>query len=158
MVLADHTSKPGEQVAIKILKKKAKKTVRALDREVRFLEKIAESKLEIFVNLLGQTEYAGRSCLIFEKLDLSLRNYIKGQNYKPMHTQNVRIIAQQLLQGLEQLREWNITHCDIKTDNIMFVDSTSETNPLRVKIIDLGIATNCNDQVASRTWQTIRIR
>ncbi|XP_019129078.2 homeodomain-interacting protein kinase 3-like [Larimichthys crocea] len=80
-----------------------------------------------------------RPALVFEMLDVTLKDYFYDQrNFKPLHLHEIRSIMQQLGTALHALKSIGVIHSDIKMDNIMLVNC--EEQPLRVKLIDFGLA------------------
>ena len=83
-----------------------------------------------------------RLYLVFEKMDMSLTQYIKKIGRKGMNKldeqSQIKTIMKQILKGLEYLHEeLGIMHRDLKPDNIMINEK-----PLIAKIIDFG---TCKD-------------
>uniref|UniRef100_A0A3B3HJA3 Protein kinase domain-containing protein n=1 Tax=Oryzias latipes TaxID=8090 RepID=A0A3B3HJA3_ORYLA len=85
-------------------------------------------------------QYKDYMCLVYEMLDESLEDFIGKRSFHPAHLCQIRAIAQQMLVALSGLESINVLHGDIKPDNIMFVDQI--TNPLKLKLIDFGLAVN----------------
>ncbi|XP_070710410.1 uncharacterized protein [Pempheris klunzingeri] len=80
-----------------------------------------------------------RTCLVFEMLDVSLRDCVLHQGkYNPLDLHDVRSVIQQMATALNALKTNEVIHSDIKLDNIMLVDHQSQ--PLGVKLIDFGMA------------------
>ncbi|XP_057699383.1 homeodomain-interacting protein kinase 2-like isoform X2 [Corythoichthys intestinalis] len=65
-------------------------------------------------------------------------NSSKGRDWEPMSLSEIRSIAMQLLVALDALKPLGILHTDIKPDNVMCVNK--QVRPLRVKLIDFGLA------------------
>ncbi len=63
-----------------------------------------------------------------------LGKYISAQG--PLSQANVKVMATQLLDAFEYLHEENITHRDVKPDNILI----SSLEPLEVKLTDFGLS------------------
>lgn len=83
-----------------------------------------------------------RLYIVFEKMDLSLTQWIKKKgrkgNVKLSEDSEIRVIMQQILTGLQYLHDdLGIMHRDLKPDNIMINE-----RPLCAKIIDFG---TCKD-------------
>ncbi len=76
-------------------------------------------------------------CLNFELLDRSLYDYMEDRN-KGLPMSELRSILFQLATALCRLRSMEIVHADLKPDNVMVVDSQQQ--PLKVKLIDFGLA------------------
>uniref|UniRef100_A0A3P9I8U9 Protein kinase domain-containing protein n=1 Tax=Oryzias latipes TaxID=8090 RepID=A0A3P9I8U9_ORYLA len=85
-------------------------------------------------------QYKDYMCLVYEMLDESLEDFMGKRSFHPAHLCQIRAIAQQMLVALSGLESINVLHGDIKPDNIMFVDQI--TNPLKLKLIDFGLAVN----------------
>uniref|UniRef100_A0A8C7YJX2 Protein kinase domain-containing protein n=1 Tax=Oryzias sinensis TaxID=183150 RepID=A0A8C7YJX2_9TELE len=85
-------------------------------------------------------QYKDYMCLVYEMLDESLEDFIGKRSFHPAHLCQIRAIAQQMLVALSGLESINVLHGDIKPDNIMFVDQITE--PLKLKLIDFGLAVN----------------
>uniref|UniRef100_A0A3B3IQ12 Protein kinase domain-containing protein n=1 Tax=Oryzias latipes TaxID=8090 RepID=A0A3B3IQ12_ORYLA len=129
---------PGnETFAIKIVddlragseEMEAMKIIRSLNPDQNNLIKIHEC-----------FQYKDYMCLVYEMLDESLEDFIGKRSFHPAHLCQIRAIAQQMLVALSGLESINVLHGDIKPDNIMFVDQI--TNPLKLKLIDFGLAVN----------------
>ncbi|XP_075906593.1 homeodomain-interacting protein kinase 3-like isoform X2 [Nelusetta ayraudi] len=126
-----------EEVAVKILKPDSAEDIK---EEVAMLELIsklnpAENNL---VKFFEQFEYMGQTCLVFEMLDNDLYDLLEERQCNPVHLKEIRPIAQQLLVALHALSNIGVLHTDIKPDNVMFVNSQEQ--PLRIKLIDFGLA------------------
>ncbi|XP_044215442.1 homeodomain-interacting protein kinase 3-like isoform X3 [Thunnus albacares] len=87
-------------------------------------------------------------CLEFEMLDISLLDFVERRPSCSLLVQEIRPILQQVATALQLLRSLGVAHTDIKPDNIMMVDHINQ--PLRVKIIDFGLAR----RVSQSDWAT----
>ncbi|XP_075906471.1 homeodomain-interacting protein kinase 1-like [Nelusetta ayraudi] len=96
-----------------------------------------------FVKFFDQFEYGGFTCLVFEMLDCDLYDLMRERHGIPLSPAEIRPIAQQMFVALGMLGNLGILHTDIKPNNIMLVNRWDQ--PLRVKLIDFGLAipTNC---------------
>lgn len=83
-------------------------------------------------------------CLVFERLDVSIRDFLKENGDRGMLVDNVRSIARQLLQCLSFLHAINLAHTDLKCRNVMFRDSRYDVVPLpRCKGMETRKPRNC---------------
>jgi serine/threonine-protein kinase PRP4 len=130
----------------KTIREYAVKVVRANDvmhkaaqQEVNILEKLAAADPEgkrHCIRLLDTFEYRNHVCMVFEAMDMNLREVVKkfgrgvGINLKAVQTYSF-----QLLQALKLMRKCGVLHADIKPDNILCNASHSS-----VKLCDLGSA------------------
>ncbi len=71
--------------------------------------------------------------IVFEKLHKSVYDVL---SLKAMLETDVVSISRQMLEALRFLKSKHIIHCDIKPENIMFVNENDNT----VKLIDFGLA------------------
>jgi serine/threonine-protein kinase PRP4 len=92
-------------------------------------------------------EHRGHLCIVFESLDLNLREILKkfgknvGISLKVLSlNQAVQIYARQLFMALSLLKRAEVMHADIKPDNIL-VSADKNT----VKLADLGSASDISD-------------
>ncbi|XP_075906414.1 homeodomain-interacting protein kinase 3-like isoform X2 [Nelusetta ayraudi] len=91
-----------------------------------------------FVRFFEEFQYMGRTCLVFEILEKNLNDLIKERNNQPLSLREIRPVAKQLLVALKTLWNVGVLHTDIKPDNVMLVNSKEQ--PLRIKLIDFGLA------------------
>ncbi|XP_068188124.1 homeodomain-interacting protein kinase 2-like [Antennarius striatus] len=107
------------------------------------------------IKMLDQFEYMEMHCLVFEMLDKSLKHWIRNEK-KSLPLKSIRVIAQQLVGALDGLISLGIIHCDLKPDNVMFVNT--EEKPLRVKIIDFGSARHTTNTIIGMECQALIYR
>ena len=113
-------------------------------KEVRILQKLAaidpEDKRHI-VRLISHFEYKEHLCMVFESLDMNLREVIQrfGRNVG-LNLRAVRAYTHQIFLALALLRKAEIIHADLKPDNIL----VNETKTV-LKICDLGSASELKD-------------
>lgn len=86
---------------------------------------------EHVVNLLDFFEHVGPNglhfCLTFEVLSKSILSLMKKFNYKGVPIPMIRIIARQILEGLDFIHErCDIIHTDLKPENVLFAHCDSE--------------------------------
>ncbi|CAB1430207.1 unnamed protein product [Pleuronectes platessa] len=83
-------------------------------------------------------QHLGQTCLVFERLDISLYDLLKQREWEHHPLHEIRPVAKQLFVALDALKGLWVLHTDIKPDNVMFVNMKDQ--PLRVKLIDFGLA------------------
>ncbi|XP_029916999.1 homeodomain-interacting protein kinase 2-like [Myripristis murdjan] len=124
-------------VAVKRLKDEscfdAKKEISILER----LRSFGAHKCHI-VQFHEHFQKDGHTCLVFEALDISLYDYMRQRDFVPLSLYDIRWIIKQLAVAFDTLKTMGLIHTDVKPDNIMLVDH--EKKPLRVKLIDFGLA------------------
>ncbi|XP_068616130.1 homeodomain-interacting protein kinase 2-like [Brachionichthys hirsutus] len=123
----------GELVAVK-----RQVTQVSHDMEIQILQELMDVKADQhnIIKCHGWLNFKIRRAPVFELLDKTLFDIILEMN-KPMALGDVRAIIQQMADALEFLKKYGLIHTDIKLDNIMTVD---QQRPLRVKLIDFGLA------------------
>ena len=126
------------QVAVKI--------IRANDTMYKAgqLEKVILSKLSHadpdgtmhVVKMLDSFEYRNHMCLVFEGMDMNLRDLTKkyGRGIG-LHISAVRAYATQMFVALHHLKTCGVLHADIKPDDILVDESRT-----MIKLCDLGSA------------------
>ncbi|KAK5930459.1 hypothetical protein CgunFtcFv8_026690 [Champsocephalus gunnari] len=101
-------------------------------------------------------QYKKRYCLEFEKLDISLYEFLRKRRSMSLKLKEIRPIVKQLAIALDFLDLVDIVHCDLKPANIMMVDHVRQ--PLKIKVIDFGLAVNNSAQHTGETLQTLYYR
>lgn len=88
------------------------------------------------IRLLNTFEERGHVCLVFESMDMNLRQLLKkfGRDVG-VHVDAVRIMGYKILKALTLMRRAELIHADLKPDNIL-VDAELK----HVKVADLGSA------------------
>uniref|UniRef100_A0A3P9HUZ1 Protein kinase domain-containing protein n=1 Tax=Oryzias latipes TaxID=8090 RepID=A0A3P9HUZ1_ORYLA len=124
----------SEDVAVKFIKRKEGL------KELKMLKKINafDPDKNCFLKMLDHFEYKSLICVVSEKLDQTLSDIILKRNQRPFDVCELRPVAQQLLVALRALKTIGLVHCDIKLNNVMFVNHQSY--PYKVKLIDFGLA------------------
>ncbi|XP_027146299.1 homeodomain-interacting protein kinase 2 isoform X3 [Larimichthys crocea] len=145
----------NEMVAVKILK--SKRYINEAKKEEMILKKMKEFDSHKFniVRWNDSFAYMGHFCLEFEKLDISLDEFMQTCS-NPLKLVEIRPIVQQLATALEFLMNIGIVHADLKLANIMLVEQFNQ--PLRVKIIDFGLASDNPRACTGLTLQTLWYR
>ncbi|XP_042362988.1 dual specificity tyrosine-phosphorylation-regulated kinase 1A-like [Plectropomus leopardus] len=146
----------NEKVAIKILKKQ--RHTEQAKKEAKILRTMKHSNSEKFniVGIRDSFSFLGRYCLEFEKLDISLYEFLRRNPLKSLELENIRPIVQQLATALNFLRSVGVVHADLKPANIMMVDHLRQ--PLKIKVIDFGLACFKDEARTGAILQTLYYR
>ena len=127
----------GEVLALKCVEKKKLKAhgsylVKALQREIKTQRIATESGIPFFVGLYDDFEDKKTIYLVMEFCGKSLNDFLASRRLNEM--QCLELVFQVAL-GLNYLHSIQITHRDIKPDNILIKDGI-------LKIADFGFASN----------------
>lgn len=143
----DTKSKDGRMVAIKIIRNNESMR-KAGVKEVDILKDLAANDPDDrkhVVRLLRSFDHKGHLCMVFENMDMNLREVLKkfgrdvGLNLKA-----IRAYAQQLFLGLSLLKKCQYLHADLKPDNIL-----ADESRMKIKIADLGSASPITDNATA---------
>ena len=136
-------TKTDKLVAIKIIRKNDA-MLKAGRKEIEVLNKLAEEDPDDkkhMVRLLGSFSHRGHLCLVFENLDMNIRELVKkfgrttGINIQP-----IRNYARQIFLALSLLKKSEMLHADLKPDNLLVDESKT-----MIKMGDLGSAIEMAD-------------
>eukprot|EP00899_Mesostigma_viride_P008915 jgi/Mesvir1/18024/Mv09349-RA.1 len=99
-------------------------------------------------------DFRGHICLAFERLGLSLFDFMRKNHYCPFSLNIVRDFAAQILKSVAYMHGLKLVHTDLKPENVLLVSSEYVKVPLpgskklvrepkhtRIKLIDFGSAT-----------------
>jgi serine/threonine-protein kinase PRP4 len=148
--------KTNELVAIKITRRNDMMK-RAGQREIRSLQKLNEEESDSsshVVRMLGSFIHKHHLCIVFENMDVSMRENLKKFGYKKgLPLFNVRNYCGQMFRGLALLKKCNLLHADLKPDNIL-----AGPGGRQIKIADLGSAmdvaeSEITEEIASRFYR-----
>ena len=126
------------QVAVKVIR--ANDTMyKAGKMERVILKKLSQADPEgkkHCIKMLDSFEYRNHLCLVFEPMDMNLRDLTKkyGRGIG-LHINAVKVYAAQMFIALLHLQQCGVLHADIKPDNILVNESRTT-----VKICDFGSA------------------
>jgi len=74
-----------------------------------------------------QSRHAGQipafGVQVFERLGLSLYDFLRKNSYKPFHLDIVRAFGRQLLEAVAYLHDLALIHTDLKPENILLQSS-----------------------------------
>eukprot|EP01126_Amoeba_proteus_P041553 TRINITY_DN4474_c0_g2_i1.p1 TRINITY_DN4474_c0_g2~~TRINITY_DN4474_c0_g2_i1.p1 ORF type:complete len:704 (-),score=148.49 TRINITY_DN4474_c0_g2_i1:97-2208(-) len=126
-----------KEVAIKLLRNNdhMKRTGK---KEVRILRQLRDSDPDCKYNnihLFADFEDRDHLCLVFEPMDLNLRQLLRRYGGRGISLVAVRFYASKLLRALVHLYNNGIIHADVKPDNILINKDRTV-----VKLADLGSA------------------
>ncbi|CAE7249203.1 lkh1, partial [Symbiodinium sp. KB8] len=166
-VLAAKDLQTGESVAVKVGKGGDEFCEQAVE-EVEILQHIQHlhpGRESFCVKFLDSfLEPPKHFCLVFERLGISLRDFLKRNSSCGLFVEDLRRIAQQLLQGLAGLHTAGILHTDLKCRNVMLNDERycaaphprdPGTEALRpqdcsIRIVDFGSAIHQDETFRGR--------
>jgi len=146
----------NDHIALKIIRN-VEKYREAAKLEINVLEKINEKDPQaenLCVRMLDWFDYHGHVCISFDMLGLSVFDFLKDNNYQPYPMTQARHIAYQLIKSVRFLHRNELTHTDLKPENVLFVAHDYEVvyNPKKkcdkkqvkdsaIRLIDFGSAT-----------------
>ncbi|KAF3704181.1 Homeodomain-interacting protein kinase 1 [Channa argus] len=145
----------GNTVAVKIFKDCDDDTV---DYELEILEALldVDPDKKNIIKFMGSFRFHELPCLIFEMLDKSIWDLMQERNWAPLSLNEIRPITQQILVAFDALKGLGIMHGDLKLDNVMLVNHSKQ--PLRVKLIDFGLAMPESTKVVGQIMQVLPYR
>ncbi|CAB3978491.1 dual specificity kinase CLK2 isoform X1 [Paramuricea clavata] len=167
-----YDSSTRQTVAVKVIKN-VDRYRDAAKIEIKVLEKICQrnsADKNLCIMLVDWFDHHGHICLIFERLGLSVFEFMKENSYQGYPLDQVRHISYQLTAAIKFLHSMSLCHTDLKPENMLFVDSSSDlfrnekmktrdriVRKPDIKVIDFGSAT-FEDDHHSRTVSTRHYR
>ncbi|KAK5869603.1 hypothetical protein PBY51_024307 [Eleginops maclovinus] len=142
----------NENVALKVIRRWHSIEDAKNEEEILKQLKFLNSHLFIIVVWNDSFRYKERYCMEFEKLDISLHEFLQKRNSSSLKLKEIRPIVQQLAIALEFLDDTGIVRGDLKPENIMMVDHVRQ--PLKIKVINFGLAVNNSAQHTGAFLQT----
>lgn len=136
----DH--KENVEVAIKVVRN-ARRFHKQAAVEVRVLQLLKAQSLPDTVTFLDHFTFREHVCLVFELLGSNLFEYLRLNKFKGFPLQWVRSIAYRLVNVMVALQGYEIIHCDLKPENVLFTDSTKAA----IKLIDFGSSCFNSEQI-----------
>ncbi|XP_037051891.1 serine/threonine-protein kinase Doa-like [Bradysia coprophila] len=148
-------TKTESTVALKVSRNKSS-CRKAAKREIMFLGYIARcdpDDTSLCAKMRDAFLWHGHYCITFDILGSDVYHFLELNEFVPFPMDQVRHMAYQLCHAVNFLHQQGIIHTDLKTDNILFVDSsyTKEYHPEKkmnirsvnrtdIRLIDLGCA------------------
>mmetsp|Transcript_17781 Transcript_17781/g.24589 ORF Transcript_17781/g.24589 Transcript_17781/m.24589 type:complete len:485 (-) Transcript_17781:146-1600(-) len=162
-----------EYVAVKVIRNVQKYRDAAMI-EIDVLKKLGKADPEgkrHCVALKSSYDFRGHVCIVFEKLGLSLYDFLRKNHYRPFDIDLVREFGAQMLDSVAFLHSLSLIHTDLKPENILLKlpeysrhrIGKSSKSVMRIpcsssiKLIDFGSAT-FNDQYHSTVVSTRHYR
>uniref|UniRef100_A0A3B3Q6C9 dual-specificity kinase n=1 Tax=Paramormyrops kingsleyae TaxID=1676925 RepID=A0A3B3Q6C9_9TELE len=75
------------------------------------------------VRMLDLFDHHGHICIVFELLGLSTYDFLKENGFMPFTVDQIRHMANQIFRAVHFLHRNKLTRTDLKSENILFVDS-----------------------------------
>ncbi|CAB1444722.1 unnamed protein product [Pleuronectes platessa] len=146
----------NETVALKIIKGRGNFECAKVELGIHQTMQELQSDRFNIVRLNESFTYKAHCCLVFEHLDMDLNKFMQINPGQQLQLMQIRPILQQLAASLVFLKSAGIIHTDLKPENIMIVDHVRQ--PLKVKVIDFGLAFDYPEQRRGLTLQTLWYR
>lgn len=149
VLCADHkylNLQQQRKVAIKIIKNELDWSIQAVS-EIKMLKHLSETGTfnRYLLNYCDHFNFRGHMCIVTEVLSINLYTFLEVINFLGIGLSLLKNFASQILQGLHQIHEKKVIHCDIKPENIMIKlpshfdpNSFEEAPGFEVRIIDFG--------------------
>lgn len=168
---------PGRLVAIKVVRK-IRKYSESARIEADLLADIARadpSGASGSVRAHRSFTWQEHVCIVFEPLGMSLFDYVKANEYRPLPLFCVQSFADQLTRAVAFLHAMGLVHTDLKLENVLLVSraklqpSTKETSArngaaslvpqsTEIKLIDFGGATYVHESKKTSLINTRQYR
>ncbi|XP_027884914.1 homeodomain-interacting protein kinase 2-like isoform X1 [Xiphophorus couchianus] len=146
----------NETVALKVIKNERYMEVAKKEVEIlQYLKGLGSDKFNI-VMLNDSFTHVGCYYMEFEKLDINLTDFLRKKPRRSLEQKEICPIVHQLATTLDFLQSVGIVHADLKPENIMIVDEGQK--PVRVKIIDFGLALKNPEEHRGAVLQTLWYR
>lgn len=126
----------GSAVAIKLYEKSKlndKLRQKSIKREIKILSRVRHPNIVNYIDCFSTKNHI---YLVMELVDgCSLYELLKKQTQRKISEENARKIIKQVLKALYYCHSRNVTHRDIKLENVIVSDD------FKVKLIDFGFST-----------------
>ncbi|KAJ3222131.1 dual specificity protein kinase kns1 [Clydaea vesicula] len=141
--------------AIKIIRS-VQKYREAAKVEIQILNELKKhdpNNVNRCIHLIECFDYRHHICMVFEKLSISMFDFMKANDFKPFPLRHIREFAKQILNSVKFIHDLNLIHTDLKPENLMLVDSKTSLSKTRsrsrkgnelinteIRLIDFGSA------------------
>ncbi|KNB45485.1 CLK protein kinase [Blastocystis sp. subtype 4] len=162
-------AKAFEVVNIETNERCAVKVVRSIPRYCRYAKVEAEIAADIGKRdpkhishccyLTDEFEFSGHYCMVMPILGKSLYDVLKENDYRPFPMSYIRPILRHLLEAMQFMHSFGLTHTDLKLENLLFTTPAKEISVVNdageslwipditdVTVIDYGSATYSTDR------------
>ena len=142
-VVACEETDTGNKVAIKVIKnKEAYKNMGISETKILLLVYITQLQKEDpnqkfnCQKMIDYFFFRSHLCIVTELLGSSLYQKIEENHHNGYDLETARYLVQQVCEFLEFFKKKQIIHCDLKPENVLFLQNNSKM----VNIIDFGSA------------------
>lgn len=114
----------GLNVALKVLRGEPQ-YIKAGQREAEVSKKLMKLKeTQDFgsVEFYDYFYYKEHLILVFEKLEISILDFLEGTEYCGLSIKDIAYIGKQILQTLKVVHKEGLIHGDLKPENILFLE------------------------------------
>jgi dual specificity tyrosine-phosphorylation-regulated kinase 2/3/4 len=136
----DH--KTGGEVAIKMLRDHPKHHDQ-ITLEFDFLNALQSNQNSTVIRLIETFTFHGFFCFVLELGTLDLYQTLRAQNFAAFSMAVVQTVCRRTAEALVYIHSHSIIHCDVKPENILFMDGQMSS----VRLIDFGCSAALGDQI-----------
>jgi dual specificity protein kinase CLK2/3 len=118
--------KRNKKLALKIMKNKKsyRRSAKEEIKTLRYLSYCDPNNTSLCVKMITSFEYNGHLCIAFEALGKDIFDFLAENHFQPFKLDQIRHMAYQLCYSVNFLHTKGIIHTDLKTDNLLFLDSS----------------------------------
>jgi dual specificity tyrosine-phosphorylation-regulated kinase 2/3/4 len=136
----DH--KTGAEVAIKMLRDHPKHHDQ-ITLELNFLNALQSNQNTTVIRLIETFTFHGFFCFVLELGTVDLYQTLRAQNFAAFSMPIVKAVTRHTAEALAYVHSHRIIHCDVKPENILFMDEQMST----VRLIDFGCSAAHGDHM-----------
>lgn len=147
-----YKSRTHRIVELKVLKDNQNNNVEL--NEAKILQKLQkrDSGSHHIVQCVDSFQYDGHLCQEFERLDMSLKDFLEICPFGRLQPKEIRATVAQMARALAFLKKEGVVHGNLKPNNIMMTDHVKR--PLRIKLTDFGLACSVKEAKHGARMQT----